>query len=188
LYHLTSRADLVDCSEFHYNPQVYSHYDPKEYEDYRLWHTKQFGVNPPSGQLLPPQQPGKAFFASVTDPSSPFHVAPERPVLTGKVILLVNENTGSAAASLAALVQDNRLGLIIGTTTANNATGPTGMTPFTLPRTRIMVSLPAEYMERAVPSNGPVVQPDYWVENSVADIQAWRDAAFEKALDAVNAR
>jgi len=57
------------------------------------------------------------------------------------------------------------------------------MTPFKLPRSGIMVSLPNEYDERAQPSNGDILQPDYWVENSVADIQAGRDAAFDKAVE-----
>jgi hypothetical protein len=57
-----------------------------------------------------------------------------------------------------------------------------GMTPLKLPRSGIIVSLPTEYLERVVPSNGDILQPDYWVENTVADIQAGRDAAFDKAL------
>jgi len=71
----------------------------------------------------------------------------------------------------------------VGTTTANNPTGPTGMTPFKLPRSGILVSLHTEYYERALPLNGEVLQPDFWVENSVDDIRAERDAAFEKALE-----
>jgi len=83
-------------------------------------------------------------------------------------------------------MQDNRLAVIAGTTTANNPTGPTGMTPFKLPRSGIIVSLPTKYLERALPSNGDILQPDYWVESSVADLQAGRDAAFVKAMELLN--
>jgi hypothetical protein len=60
------------------------------------------------------------------------------------------------------------------------------MTPFQLPRSRILFSLPTEYDERAWPENGNILQPDYWTENSVADDVAARDAAFEKALDVLH--
>jgi hypothetical protein len=103
-------------------------------------------------------------------------------VFTGKIIVLANQNTGSAAALLAGLMQDNHLAVIVGTSTTNNPTGPTGMTPFKLPRSGILVSLPTIYLERARPSNGNILKPVYWVENSAADVQAGRDAQFEKAL------
>ena len=62
-------------------------------------------------------------------------------------------------------------------------TGPTAMTPLKLPHSGILISLPTEYRERAVPENGEILRPDYWVENSVTDVQTGRDAAFEKALE-----
>ncbi len=71
-------------------------------------------------------------------------------MFSGNIIVLANQNTGSAASGLTMLLQDNRLATIVGTTTANNATGPTGMTPFKLPHSGIMVSLPTEYDERAI--------------------------------------
>ena len=103
------------------------------------------------------------FFARVTDPASPFYVAPDRPVFRGKIIVLANQNTGSAAAGFTAVMQDNRLAVIVGTTTGSNPTGPTGMTPLKLPHSGILVSLPTEYYERALPLNGEVLQPDFWV-------------------------
>src|SRR6185503_12026247 len=112
-----------------------------------------------------------------------YYVAPDRPVFSGKTIVLANQNTGSAASILTGLIQDNQLAEIVGTTTANNPTGPTGMTPFKLPRSGIMISLPTGYGERAQPSNGDILQPDYWVENTVADLRTGRDAAFDKALE-----
>lgn len=183
VYHLTSRAELRGFREFQYNPKVFAHYDPKGSKEFRTWYRQKFGTEPPSKQLLPTPEQERPFFRTIADPRSPYYVPPNRPVFSGKIIVLANQNTGSAASLLTGLMQDNRLAVIVGTTTANNPTGPTGMTQFKLPRSGIIVSLPTRYLERALPSNGDILQPDYWVESSVADLQAGHDAAFEKALE-----
>jgi hypothetical protein len=183
MYFLTARADLLDSRNFEYNPAVSAYYDPEEGRKFLSWYRKKFAAEPPSGQLLPTPDQEKPFFDSEIDRASPYYIAPDRPVFSGKTIVLANQNTGSAASLLAGLMQDNRLGVIVGTSTGNNPTGPTGMTPFKLPHSGILISLPTEYDERAVPSNGEVLQPDYWLENSMADAASGRDAVFEKALD-----
>lgn len=184
-YHLTRRDDLRGPRGFNYNPNVYAYYDPQGYKEYRAWYLDKFRAEPPLKQLLPMQN--APFFTEVTDPKSHFYVPPDRPVFTGRIIVLANQNTGSAAGDLTQLLQDNRLAVVVGTTTRSNPTGPTGMTPLKLPRSGILISLPTEYRERAVPANGEVLQPDYWVENSVKDVQTGRDAAFEKALELLQA-
>ncbi len=186
VYHLTSRTDLRGFREFQYNPEVFAHYDPKGSKEFRSWYLEKFGVEPPSRQLSPTPEQERPFFHNITDPRSPYYVPANRPVFRGKIIVLANQNTGSAASLLTGLMQDNRLAVIVGTTTANNPTGPTSMTPLKLPRSGIIVSLPTTYLERARPSNGDILQPDYWVENSVADLLAGRDAAFERALVLLN--
>ncbi len=183
VYHITDREDLRDARGFQYNPEVSAYYDPKGAKEFRSWYVKKFGAEPPSKQLLPTPEQERPFFAGITNPASSYYIAPDRPVFGGRIIVLANQNTGSAASILTGLIQDNRLATIVGTTTANNPTGPTGMTPLRLPRSGIMVSLPSEHLERALPSNGDILQPDYWVENSVADIHAGRDATFDKALE-----
>ena len=185
-YHLTHRTDLRDFQRYKYNLEVFAHYHPKESREFGGWYLEKFGQEPASKQLLLTPDHERPFFCGVTDPGSPYYVAPNRPVFSGKIIVLANQNTGSAASLLAGLLQDNRLAVIVGTTTANNPTGPTGMTPLRLPRSGIIVSLPTDYLERALPSNGDILQPDYWIENSVADVSAGRDAAFEKALGLLN--
>lgn len=183
MYFLSTRADLADSRTFEFNPAVSAYYDPKEGRKFLAWYREKFGAEPPSKQLLPTPDQEKPFFDDETDRSSPYYIAPDRPVFSGKIIVLANQDTGSAASLLAGLMQDNRLGIIVGTATGNNPTGPTGMTPFKLPRSGILISLPTEYDERALPANGEVLQPDYWVENSMADEESGRDAVFEKALD-----
>jgi hypothetical protein len=188
VYHLTGRTDLHDFLEFQYNPEVFAHYDPKGNREFRSWYLEKFKAEPPSKQLLPTPEQERPFFYSITDPDCPYYVPPDRPVFSGKIIVLANQNTGSAASLLTGLMQDNSLAVIVGTTTANNPTGPSGMTPFKLPRSGILVSLPTKYLERALPSKGDILQPDYWVESSVADLQTGRDAAFEKALEILNSK
>ena len=181
VYHLTRRDDLREARWFRYNPKVYAHYDPSGYKEYRAWYVNKFGAEPAPKQLLPMKE--GPFFGEVTNPRSHYYVPPDRPVFSGRIIVLANQNTGSAAADLTQLMQDNELAVIVGTTTHNNPTGPTVMTPVKLPRSGILISLPSEYRERAVPANGEILRPDYWVENSVTDVRTGRDAAFEKALE-----
>jgi hypothetical protein len=180
-YHLTRRDDLRGARGFNYNPKVYAYYDPKAYAEYRSWYVTKFGAEPAPKQLLPMKE--EPLFGAVTDRKSPYYVPPDRPVFNGRTIVLANQNTGSAAAGFTHLMQDNQLAAIVGTTTHSNPTGPTGVTLLKLPRSKILVSLPNEYYERAVPANGEILLPDYWVENSVADVRTGRDAAFEKALE-----
>jgi hypothetical protein len=181
IYHLTQRQDLRDWREFVYNPKVAAYYDPKRSREIRAWYVKKFGAEPSSKQLLP--TPDRPFFARITDPGSPYYVAPDRPVFSGRIIVLADQNTRSAASLLTALIQDNGLAVIVGTPTANNPTGPSTMAPFKLPRSGIQVSLPVEYFERAMPSKGEILQPDYWTTDSLADNQAGRDTAFEQAFE-----
>jgi len=82
-------------------------------------------------------------------------------VFRGKIIVLANQNSGSATAGFTSLMQDDRLAVIVGTTTDTNPTGPTGMTPLKVPHSGIMGLLPTEYYERPVPLNGEFFQPDF---------------------------
>lgn len=161
LHFLTPRTNLLDSRAFEYNPAVLAYYDPKEGREFRVWYRKKFGAEPPCGQLLPTPDRERPFFARITDRGSPYYVAPDRPVFGGSIVVLANQHTGSSPSLLAGLMQDNRLAMIVGTATANNPGGPTGMTPFRLPHSGILVSLPTEYDERAVPSNGEVLQPEF---------------------------
>lgn len=184
LYFLTAREDLRDVNVFEYNPDVFKFYEPRDYQEFVSWYVQNFGAVPPSKRLLPTEQ--KPFFHSETNADSLYYVEAHRPVFHGRIILLVNQDTGSAAALFAALMQDNHLAEVVGTTTGNNPTGPTGMTPFRLPRSGIVLSLPTELDVRAEPLNGDEFMPDYWVEPSMADLTEDRDPTFEKALQLLN--
>lgn len=185
VYHLTYRQDLLDSKNFCYNPDILELYSPEKGRAFRLWYRNNFGEDPPLKKLTPIPQNKYALFSHITDPGSIYYVPPDRPVFKGKVIVLVNPNTKSAAALLAAFLQDNKLAVTVGSTTDNNPTGPTGYTPFKLPGTGLKISLPSDYIERAVPENGDIFMPDYRVENTVSHILEGKDALFDKALELI---
>ena len=173
LYHLTRRNDLRDSHAFYKDPKLFAYYNPGE----------ESAIHPAmlKGNSLFAEEP--SFFEAVTNASSQYYVSSDRPVFNGRIIVLADQSSESAASLFAALLQDNGLAVIIGTTAANNPTGLTGFSPLTLPRSGILISLPSAYVDRALPSNGELLQPDYWVENSVSDFLAARDAPFDKALE-----
>jgi hypothetical protein len=175
LYHLTRRDDLKDSHSFYKDPKLFAYYGGDE----STLHPVVLKGNSLSAE-------DRSFFEAVTNTASQYYVPPGRPVFNGRIIVLVDQSSESAASLFAGLLQDNGLAEIVGTTGANNPTGLTGFSPFILPRSGILVSLPNAYVERALPSNGGLLQPDYWVENSPADIMTGRDAPFEKALELVN--
>ena len=185
IYHITNRDDLLKHKRFCYNPEFSGSISDIEKDPCYSWYKNKFGSEPPVKQLSPTPENEAPFFSILTYQESPYYIAPNRPVFNGRVIVLANQNTKSAAAWLAALLQDNELAVVVGTTTDYHPTGPTGRTLFKLPNTGLKFSLPSDYFERAMPEKGEEFQPDYWVENTVEDFYSSRDAAFEKALEII---
>ena len=91
----------------------FPYYDPEGSREFRSWYLKEFGMAPPSKRLSPTPEQKRPFFARITDPVSPYYVAADRPVFGGKIIVLANENTGSAASLLTGLIQDNPAAVIV---------------------------------------------------------------------------
>lgn len=182
LYFLTRRNDVRNYRDFHYNPDLYMYYNPDDTR-FMAWYRQKFGNKPAHGQLLPAPENDDPIFSDITDRKSLFYVPTNRPVFSGQIVVLANEGTDSAASLLAGLIQDNHLAVIVGTPTGNNPTGPSEMTPLRLPHSGIVITLPSEYLERANPTYGEALRPDYWVRDSLADRDTGRDAAFEKALE-----
>ena len=115
-------------------------------------------------------------------PNQPYFIPPTRPTFKGRVIVLANANTKSAASLLTALLQDNHLAEVVGTTTANNPTGPTSVTTFKLPNSKILISLPGEYLKRAAPTQGELLIPNHWSEPALNDPATGNDTEFNKAV------
>ena len=98
-----------------------------------------------------------------------------------------NYGTGSAAALLTTLFQDNNIGTIIGTSVGNNPTGATTYTPMKLPKTKANISIATTYIERPYKENGEIQYPDYWVEYSINDLILGEDPYLEKIKELIKA-
>jgi hypothetical protein len=183
LYFFTERNDLKNVRTFE-DPKVLAECNGESVKNSDGEVKKTGGVM--RSEELVETEWGDPVFASVADEKSIYYVPPDRSVYRERIVVLVDEHTGSAAAGLAALMQDNKLAVTVGRSTANNPTGQTGFTPFKLPRSGMIVSLPTRYVERAEPSNGEIFKPEYWVENSVEDLKTGRDSVFEKAREIIS--
>lgn len=103
----------------------------------------------------------------------------------GPLIVLVNDETWSAAEEFAALLQDNRAALIVGARTGGAGCGHTnGGTPTTLPRSGGVLQLPDCARLRADGSNEiNGVVPDLLLPWRASDRPAYRAAMLMPHLD-----
>jgi C-terminal processing protease CtpA/Prc len=162
LYYLSTRNELKDFKEYVYTSAIYKAYFPKEYEAFEQKYVQENHQKPPRNRLLLNQK--NAFFNTITNPQSPYFIEASRPAFKGKVYILANQNTGSAAALLTAIIQDNGIASVIGTSVGNNPTGATTFTPFKLPKTKASVSIACTYSERPDVQRDKVLFPDVWME------------------------
>ncbi len=108
----------------------------------------------------------------------------------GKLIVLVNGATLSAASEFAALVHGNKRGTIIGEETGGCYYGSTGGSYLTLvlPNSRLRARIPTIRIFTAVPEDfkqqprGRGVLPDFPVSYSIGDLLTGRDRVMEMAL------
>ena len=109
----------------------------------------------------------------------------------GKLIVLVNGATISAASEFVALVHGNKQGTVIGEETGGCYYGSTGGSYLTvvLPNSRLRARIPTIRIFTAVPADfkqqpqGRGVLPDYPVSYSISDLLSGRDRVMEIALD-----
>jgi len=179
LYFLTDRKDVKGFKEYTYTSRMHQKYFPG---DYREFMENQDKV--PEYQLVL-RSDGQDLFTKVKDSQSIFYIPPNRPIFKGKVYVLANYQTGSAAAMLATLFQDNQLATIIGTHVGNNPTGPTTFTPMKLPKTKAYFGMASSYQIRADESKGLLLEPDYWVEYTIDDLAKGRDPFLQKAMELI---
>ena len=86
---------------------------------------------------------------------------------------------------LTALLQDNNIAVIIGTSVGNNPIGATKYQPYRLPESKLTGSIATGHLVRPKPDNGYILKPDYWIENSVSDILNGNDKYLEKAIELI---
>jgi len=122
---------------------------------------------------------GENLFSEITDKNSKYFIQDNRPIFKGNVYILSNYRTGSAAAMLTTLFQDNGIGTVIGTSVGNNPIGPTTYTPMKLPKTKAEISIATTYIERPEKVIGKIQIPDIWVEYTIDDLLNGKDPYLE---------
>jgi carboxyl-terminal processing protease len=99
----------------------------------------------------------------------------------GRIVLLINEHTHSAAEMVASFAQQNRLATLVGTKTAGEVLGGAN---FKLAGGYILrMPVAGWYTWQGECIEGSGVLPDVSVENSSEELAAGIDAQFKKALD-----
>ena len=126
----------------------------------------------------------EGFWKGIDKPTSPFYVPDSMGRFQGNVYVLIGPETFSAAATLAALVQDNRLGILIGSPAGDSASGPTGSSSIVLPNTGTVIHLSYAWQQRAQASlrHLDTVIPDLWRPQSLELLLQGKDPALEAAL------
>jgi hypothetical protein len=183
LYFLETDRDLVDYRKSVKMSRLFRQRFPNAYRDMLLRYRVEHGKEMPATGLV--EAGGRSastdFFQEVEDRKSPMYLPPPRKKFSGKLYLLVNSGSFSAAAEFAALIQDNRLGLIVGTPTGGRPSGPTGRTRVVLPNSRLPVSMAHTLAERpdTARQDDEAVFPNVLIRTRPEDFLAGRDAPLE---------
>lgn len=180
MYFLTDQTNLKGFTEYIYTSPISKNYFESIYKDLG----DNYSDDIPDGQLVLTED-GDGLFNDITDSTSVYYIPKNRPIYKGRVFILSNYRTGSAAAMLTTLCQDNGIGTVIGTSVGNNPTGATIYTPIKLPKTKANISIATYYQERPNKRNGKIQFPDYWVEYSMNDLITDRDPYLEKVKELI---
>jgi len=180
MYFLTNKDDLKGFSEYAYTSEIYKSYFPDEYAVLQKHHPE--GI---SQKKLVLRENNYDLFYEVTDSTSQYYIQKERPIFKGNIYILSNYGTGSAAAMLTTLFQDNGIGKVIGTSVGNNPIGATTYTPMKLPKTKANVSIATMYLVRPNELKGKYQIPDYWIEYSMNDLTNGIDPYLEKVKELI---
>ncbi|MFD2033596.1 S41 family peptidase [Belliella marina] len=184
MYFLTEKENLKDFTEYAFTSDIYKKYFKKDYQDLK----KKYPQGVPQRDLVQTNS-GENLFSEITDKSSKYFIQDNRPIFKGNVYVLSNYRTGSAAAMLTTLFQDNGIGTVIGTSVGNNPIGATTYTPMELPKTKAKISIATTYIERPKRDNGVVQIPGIWIEYTIDDLINGRDPylkAVEKEIEKIS--
>ncbi len=122
----------------------------------------------------------------VFDFEIPYSKPREGKQFTGEVFVLINRHSYSNAVNVAAIVQDYKLGLIVGEKTSDMATTYGAMEQFSLPNTGFTVGFPKAHIIR--PSGEPKsdgVTPDWVIASSI--VAPIRDQMLETLVAKIKA-
>lgn len=174
MYFLIEKENLKGFGEYAFTSDIYKKYFKKDYQ--ALY--KKYPEGVPQRDLVQTNS-GENLFSEITDKNSKYFIQDNRPIFKGNVYILSNYRTGSAAAMLTTLFQDNGIGTVIGTSVGNNPIGATTYTPMELPRTKAKISIATTYIERPEKVNGKIQIPNIWVEYTIDDLLNGKDPYLE---------
>lgn len=170
MYFLTEKESLKGFSEFAFTSDIYKKYLKKEFQDLN----KKYPDGVPKRDLVQTNS-GENLFSEITDKNSKYFIQDNRPIFKGNVYILSNYRTGSAAAMLTTLFQDNGIGTVIGTSVGNNPIGATTYTPMELPKTKAKISIATTFIERPKRESGVVQIPEICIEYTIDDLFNGKD-------------
>lgn len=179
LYKLTNKKELIGFDEYVFNSKLTNAYYPNRM---KYWKKENPDLKPNDPILIRTRETA---FKSVTNKYSKYYIPPNRSVFKGNIYVLADTGTGSAAAILTTLFQDNDIATIIGRSVGNNPIGPTTYTPVELPKTKARGSIATTFMVRPIKERGKIQQPDHWIEVSMEDLLSGRDPHIQKALELI---
>lgn len=87
-------------------------------------------------------------------------------VFEGKLYVLTSKNTYGGASLMAAILQDNKIGQVIGETPGGNANAYIASVKFDLPNSKFSMYLSSRQLERPDASKGAALVPDYVVPST----------------------
>jgi hypothetical protein len=190
LYYLTEREDLKDFRKMYSPSDFQKQMNQKKYNRFIQAYQLKNSTNPEKEKLYPYGflNGDSLLFEKIENNKSAYYIPKNRTVFKGKIIILANYGTGSAAAMFTALMQDNNIATIIGTSVSNNPIGASVLGPFKLPNSKYTGSIAHSYLIRPNPAKGKIQMPDYWIENSINDIFTGKDRLLDKAIELINVK
>jgi len=101
-------------------------------------------------------------FEKMNNPEFEYYVNNTNKKFSGKVYVLTSPNSASAATAFPVLIQDNKIGAIVGRSPANRTAKQSSFIKFKLPNTSIVISMSSIYFLRPDVSNtNEILIPDY---------------------------
>ncbi|TAF65432.1 MAG: hypothetical protein EAZ55_09245 [Cytophagales bacterium] len=180
MYFLTEKENLKGFQEYAFTSEVYKKYFRKNYQELE----KKYPEGVPQKTLVLNNEE-QNLFSEITNENSKYFIQRNRPIFKGNVYILSNYKTGSAAAMLTTLLQDNGIGTTIGTSVGNNPIGATTYTPMELPKTKAKISIATTYKERPDKTKGKIQIPDIWVEYTMEDLMSGKDPYLEIVVEKI---
>jgi len=100
----------------------------------------------------------------INDPKNEYFVNSKDKIFKGNVYVLTSENSASAATVFPVLVQDNKLGTIVGRSPANRTAKQNSYVKYRLPNTSIVISMsPIYFLRPDISNTSEVLIPDHYV-------------------------